>query len=87
MRGWGGARGEGAAADFRGVARDPASTRASERIDIASEVAPDVVLARIAAEAEWRTDDEGPAFPYDPGARRVNVRIQGIRFTMSMNAS
>lgn len=58
----------------------------SERIDIVSELAPDVVLARIAAEAEWRIDDEGPAFPYDPGARRVNVRIQGIRFTMSMNA-
>ena len=60
--------------------------RFSERIDTESELAPNVVLARLLEEAGWRTDDEGLAFPYDPGAHRVRVCLRGNRFTIAMTS-
>jgi len=56
----------------------------SDRIDIASDLAPDVILARLVAEGGWRDENEKSAFPYDSDSHKVIVRVWRNRFTVAI---
>ena len=57
-----------------------------ERIDIESELTPDVIFAKLRAEAGWRHADDRQAFPYDPGSHKVFMRVKRNHFTASIYA-
>ena len=56
-----------------------------DRIDLTSELPPNVILEKMVAEAGWRDGANKLVYPYDPGSHKVVVHVRRSRFKIAMS--